>query len=94
MNAARKSHSRYSFHSFSTALAICLAVSDSQLAFISSRCRSIFLIRRAEPTCTFAVSRPMLRSRLNSSRFFGQSEMEIGFESGERRRISHPSMTL
>jgi len=35
----------------------------------------------------------MLRSRLNSSRFFGQSEMEIGFESGERRRISHPSMT-
>ena len=37
---------------------------------------------------TFAVSRPMLRSRLNSSRSSGQSEMEIGFESGERRRIS------
>jgi hypothetical protein len=44
MNAARKSQSRYSFHSFRTALAICLAVADSQVAFISSRCRSIFLI--------------------------------------------------
>ena len=87
VGGSRSTH-EYSRQSFSISLAIFLPARRSQFAFLPLKSCSNCLIWVLVPRCTFAISRPIARRSAYSSRSFGSLSISIGFESGDRRRIS------